>query len=184
MSDQQQPATIPKFWTDERAQRCRELWAQGLSAAAIAAEIGAPSRNSVLSKIHRSGWQGRNSSDGPASGSGSVRIPRRNHVRRRQVPAAAAPPRELPPVALDPAVHGTAAAIANASFAAGGPKTLLALGRADCKWPLGTPGAPDFAFCAAPRADAIGPYCAHHADIASDKARARRPFVPSPGRAV
>ncbi len=40
-------------WTDERCARIKELWKRGLSASQIAADVGAPSRNSVIGKLHR-----------------------------------------------------------------------------------------------------------------------------------
>lgn len=47
-------------WTDERVEKLRKLWNEGLSAAQIAAELGGGlSRNAVIGKIHRLGIQGR-----------------------------------------------------------------------------------------------------------------------------
>jgi GcrA cell cycle regulator len=42
---------------------------------------------------------------------------------------------------------------------------LMDLGRANCRWPIGHPGAADFGFCNRRRIDG-GPYCAAHAERA------------------
>ncbi len=40
-------------WTDERVELLRKLWAEGLSASQIAAQLGGVSRNAVIGKVHR-----------------------------------------------------------------------------------------------------------------------------------
>src|SRR5512136_1031948 len=43
-------------WSDERVELLRKLWSDGLSAAQVAAELGAGvTRNAVIGKIHRLG---------------------------------------------------------------------------------------------------------------------------------
>ena len=42
-------------WTDERVSRLAKLWADGLSASQIAAELGGMTRNAVIGKVHRLG---------------------------------------------------------------------------------------------------------------------------------
>ena len=46
-------------WTDERVERLSKLWADGLSASQIAAELGNVTRNAVIGKVHRLGLSGR-----------------------------------------------------------------------------------------------------------------------------
>ena len=46
-------------WTDERVELLKKLWADGLSASQIAAELGGVTRNSVIGKVHRLGLSGR-----------------------------------------------------------------------------------------------------------------------------
>lgn len=46
-------------WTDERIDRLRELWSQGVTASQIAEELGGVSRNAVIGKAHRLGLQSR-----------------------------------------------------------------------------------------------------------------------------
>ena len=46
-------------WTDERVERLKTLWSEGLSASQIATELGAVTRNAVIGKVHRLGLSGR-----------------------------------------------------------------------------------------------------------------------------
>ena len=46
-------------WTDERIDRLKELWSQGMTASQIADELGGVSRNAVIGKAHRLGLQSR-----------------------------------------------------------------------------------------------------------------------------
>uniref|UniRef100_UPI0028AB0CB5 GcrA family cell cycle regulator n=1 Tax=Shinella sp. TaxID=1870904 RepID=UPI0028AB0CB5 len=46
-------------WTDERVERLKKLWAEGLSASQIAAQLGGVSRNAVIGKVHRLNLPGR-----------------------------------------------------------------------------------------------------------------------------
>src|SRR4030081_2846895 len=46
-------------WTDERVETLKKLWADGLSASQIAAELGGITRNAVIGKVHRLGLSGR-----------------------------------------------------------------------------------------------------------------------------
>src|ERR1700724_1516215 len=46
-------------WTDERVEMLKKLWADGLSASQIAAELGGITRNAVIGKVHRLGLSGR-----------------------------------------------------------------------------------------------------------------------------
>jgi len=62
-------------WTEERVELLKKLWADGLSASQIAAELGGITRNAVIGKVHRLGLSGRAKSP---SSSG----PRRGRTRR------------------------------------------------------------------------------------------------------
>ena len=46
-------------WTDERIDRLKALWTQGMTASQIADELGGVSRNAVIGKAHRLGLQAR-----------------------------------------------------------------------------------------------------------------------------
>src|SRR3954466_1520197 len=46
-------------WTDERIDRLKSLWLQGMTASQIAETLGGVSRNAVIGKSHRLGLQSR-----------------------------------------------------------------------------------------------------------------------------
>ena len=54
-------------WTDERVELLKKLWADGLSASQIAAELGGITRNAVIGKVHRLGLSGRAKSPSSAT---------------------------------------------------------------------------------------------------------------------
>src|SRR5246127_5607992 len=73
----------PMGWTDERVELLKKLWADGLSASQIAAELGGITRNAVIGKVHRLGLSGRAKSPSSAAprprkarSSGMMRVPR------------------------------------------------------------------------------------------------------------
>jgi GcrA cell cycle regulator len=55
-------------WTDERIERLKTLWTQGMTASQIADELGGVSRNAVIGKAHRLGLQSRPSPVKPNEG--------------------------------------------------------------------------------------------------------------------
>lgn len=46
-------------WSDERVEKLRQLWGQGMSASEIAEALGNVTRNAVIGKAHRLGLSGR-----------------------------------------------------------------------------------------------------------------------------
>ena len=54
-------------WTDDRVEKLKKLWADGLSASQIAAQLGGVSRNAVIGKVHRLCLPGRAKSGGSGS---------------------------------------------------------------------------------------------------------------------
>ncbi|HWT11623.1 MAG TPA: GcrA family cell cycle regulator, partial [Allosphingosinicella sp.] len=71
-------------WTDERIDRLKELWTQGMTASQIADELGGVSRNAVIGKAHRLGLQSRPSPVKPNE--------HEPHSPSAQAPPAAAEP--------------------------------------------------------------------------------------------
>jgi len=158
-------------WTDERVALLTKLWADGLSASQIAAELGGVTRNAVIGKVHRLGLSGRakspsSSSPRPRKARSSthmMRVPR-SSIRGNTALAydyAAEPEPELIEIPLEQR------------------KSLLQLTEATCHWPVGDPGSADFFFCGGETADSA-PYCTYHARVAyqpaSDRRRDRRSF--------
>jgi GcrA cell cycle regulator len=156
-------ATKGKFWTEERAERCRALWADGWSAGQIGAELGC-SRNAVMSKIHRSGWTQR--SDVPKALQRPPQASRRGPRKRQPTTTSNLPARPVAsagPLAAVPDEFVPEPVRADAFVVRFGPgKTLLDIGPGECRWPTGEGN--DFLFCAAAQAD--GPYCRAHALLA------------------
>jgi GcrA cell cycle regulator len=158
-------------WTEERVALLTKLWADGLSASQIAAELGGITRNAVIGKVHRLGLSGRAKS--PSSSSPRPRKARSSsHMLRVSRPLmrgntalaydyAAEPEPELIEIPLEQR------------------KTLLQLSDATCRWPVGDPGSTDFFFCGGDSNEG-SPYCTYHSRVAyqpaSDRRRDKRPF--------
>jgi len=172
-------------WTDERVERLKKLWADGLSASQIAAQLGGVSRNAVIGKVHRLNLPGRAKSGGQAS------------VRTKRTTAA--------PRAPNYAGRTATQATRTVGISSGGAQlkqdlnlvaaedidtrpvedvvvpisrrlTLVELSERTCKWPVGDPLQDDFHFCGNDSNEA-SPYCGYHAKLAfqpsSERKRAR-----------
>ena len=165
-------------WTDERVALLTKLWADGLSASQIAAELGGVTRNAVIGKVHRLGLSGRAKS--PSSASPRPRKARSSgHMLRVSRPSVrgntalaydydAEPEPELIEIPLEQR------------------KTLLQLTEKTCHWPVGDPNSGNFFFCGGETLpgmlsrETCMPYCGHHFRVAyqppSDRRRDKRPF--------
>jgi GcrA cell cycle regulator len=138
-------------WSPELTERLAALWADGLSASQIAAELGNVTRNAVIGKVDRLGLPGR-----PKPASFANARPRRrkpsnlmskNDIKMLEKPAAfKARPRAVPPTEPKPRN-----------------KTLMQLRPRECKWPYGTG---PYVFCANRAEPGRRPYCAYHEDAA------------------
>ncbi len=164
-------------WTDERVELLKKLWADGLSASQIAAELGGITRNAVIGKVHRLGLSGRAKSPSSAA-------PR---------PRKARPPAQMLRVTR-PAVRGNTALaptyeyeteVAEPQFnenviPMGQRRTILELNESTCRWPIGDPSTTEFFFCGGATTTGGVPYCAYHSRVAyqpvTDRRRDKRPF--------
>ena len=163
-------------WTDERVELLKKLWADGLSASQIAAELGGITRNAVIGKVHRLGLSGRAKS--PASAAPRPRKTRapahmlrvaRPQVRGNTALAHAYEYKPEPePEFIDNIIP------------MGQRRTILELTEDTCRWPIGDPGTADFFFCGGPAITSL-PYCAYHSRIAYQPANARRDRRPFRG---
>lgn len=151
------------IWTNERVERLKQLWADGLSASQVAAELGHVSRNAVIGKVHRLGLPGRKTAQ-PGS---PVTKAARQSVQpvRQQIPSR-------PVVYLvrgNAAVKQQAEEVPSEGLAEVVPifprVTLMELKPSSCKWPIGDPSTPEFRFCGA-RTENGAPYCTFHACMA------------------
>jgi GcrA cell cycle regulator len=151
-------------WNDERVELLKKLWADGLSASQIAAQLGGVTRNAVIGKVHRLGLSGRAKT--PSSSVPRVRKPRQATMRPRMRyhgNAALAPQYDLEPD-LDPL----------ANVVPIGPRiTILELSESTCRWPIGEPGKDGFGYCGA-QIKAERPYCPYHSRAAYQPAADRR----------
>jgi GcrA cell cycle regulator len=159
-------------WTAARVALLRRRWTEGASAGAIAMELGRGiSRSAVLGKVYRlklprpdagsrsaparQGWSKSASEQGgpprPVAESGE-----KSALRRAFQALGIEPPDSEPDLRhLRAGTH----------TAFGVPCGFLELGDLTCRWPVGTPGHPDFVFCGA-MAFQHHPYCLPHCLIA------------------
>lgn len=189
-------------WTDERIDKLKRLWEQGMTASQIADSLGeGVSRNAVIGKAHRLGLQSRPS---PVKANDTAEAAPAAAVPKAEKPAAAAAPKAATPVA-EPAAAAPAQASrmlrpgmptgpvppsgppapprraipAKPSKEIEGKTTLLDLNDKICKWPIGHPGEPDFHFCG--KAVNPGfPYCTEHCAVAYQAQMPRRDRRPPP----
>lgn len=142
-------------WTDERTDMLKRLWADGLSASQIAAELGDITRNAAIGKVHRLGLSGRDNPTRPRK----PRTPRAPRARKRRSEIVYSR-------FIGPAIEGDPVKeILDADIPVEQRKTLLELTNETCRWPCGDPASPSFYFCGDPSAnlDGFRPYCRAHA---------------------
>ena len=147
-------------WTDERVTLLRKLWAEGLSASQIAKQLGGVTRNAVIGKVHRLGLAGRATPSRPAK--------RPVRTARPRVMGPSAPRLRMPstmPTVVIPDLEPM-------KLEDGKAANVLTLNESMCKFPIGDPTDPDFAFCG--RGSSGGPYCADHARLAYQPSQAKK----------
>jgi GcrA cell cycle regulator len=157
-------------WTDERVELLKKLWADGLSASQIAAQLGGVTRNAVIGKVHRLNLSGRakpvSSTPRPRKMrtapphrttrsyvSGNTALKVHAHPVARRVPA---------PVPIEDLVVPISLKV-----------SLLALNDQMCKWPIGDPGSEGFHFCGHRNFNSL-PYCEYHSRLAYQPVNDRR----------
>lgn len=174
-------------WTDERVEKLKRLWAEGLSASQIAAQLGGVSRNAVIGKVHRLSLPGRAKAGGNAT----------NARTAKRAPTAPRAPAYAPRVATRTVARPVGANMLKEEIEIEGveemeivPSTsrnvivpisrrlaLTELTERTCKWPIGDPMKDDFHFCGCESSDS-SPYCSYHAKLAyqpvSDRRKAAR----------
>jgi len=182
-------------WTDERVEKLKELWGEGMSASQIAKSLGGVTRNAVIGKVHRLGLSNRGGGPGGAAESEKpvekpvTRTPSRP-AKPEPAPVAAEPEKpatptvqRTPPVLRDPTLPRAPGlptpeeAAARATLAEiekmARRLDLMSLTERTCKWPIGDPTEDDFHFCGLPSVTGK-PYCEHHVAIAFQPMSTRR----------
>jgi GcrA cell cycle regulator len=151
-------------WTDDRVDLLKALWKKGSSASQIAKILGLCTRNAVIGKAHRLGLSGTEESRRAAA----------NEAHRKRQAALCAEMR--PQIGRSPRPMGLETGkdktkpIAPTPLPVEPPFVSPRVPLADltpsmCKWPIGTPGDPDFAYCGFKAHPGV-PYCVHHAQRA------------------
>lgn len=144
-------------WTEDRVSVLKTLWAEGLSASQIAKQLGGVTRNAVIGKVHRLGLAGRATPTRPA------KRPVRPAARPRTLASPQARPARPVTATMLPMVP-SAPPLEPLRSSDGAVATVLTLNDRTCKWPIGDPCEPGFAFCG--RNPEGGPYCGDHARLA------------------
>ena len=169
-------------WTDERVEKLKKLWSEGLSASQIAAQLGGVSRNAVIGKVHRLSLPGRAKAGGNAA---AARAPKRtttaprapNYASRmatrtvtRQQGATMLKEEIEIDVMEEMEYHRPAS---NVVVPISRKLGLTELTERTCKWPVGDPLKDDFHFCGCESPDS-SPYCTYHQRLAYQPVNERR----------
>lgn len=137
-----------KDWSEERAERAKQLFLAGSSGSEIAAELGGGlTRSAVMGKLARMG----------------VKRPRKKpeHGKAKKRPALPKSARQVKVKAPVLPVDATVTALAPVPIGeVGVVRAIEFFRRGTCLAPNGDPGSEDFRFCGQP---CEGPYCSFHA---------------------
>jgi GcrA cell cycle regulator len=150
-------------WTESRITTLTTLWQAGQSASQVARQLGGVSRSAVIGKVHRLGLSGRAVPARPRA----VAAPRASRAMR---PSSAAKERaiRLSTVERSPhvaSVKGYLPPVRTPADELTATATLMTLGPASCRWPIGDPRDDDFGYCGRPRPP-MSTYCDCHAQVA------------------
>jgi len=139
-------------WTDERIESLKRMWMEGKSSGQIAQALGGLTRSAVMGKVYRLKL--------PKRVSPGAHVPKpkkvKGHVRKPIHPTMAM-------LGFDDAVGLPAAFLdigVDVTHLVGSVK-ITELAHHSCRFPLGDPQSPDFAFCGKERVPGR-PYCEAH----------------------
>lgn len=180
-------------WTDERVEKLKKLWSEGLSASQIAAQLGGVSRNAVIGKVHRLSLPGRAKAGGTTASRSQKRItvsthsghaghsgqsrqqttfqPRTTMTRTISRPSGATMLKEE--VEIDLMEEMETSPRNNVVVPIFKRVPLIRLTERTCKWPIGDPLKDDFCFCGNDSPD-TSPYCGFHQKLAYQPSAERR----------
>jgi GcrA cell cycle regulator len=177
-------------WTDERVERLKKLWAEGLSASQIAAQLGGVSRNAVIGKVHRLCLPGRAKAGGstvartapkrttsaPRAQNFASRVTSSTNAQAtmtRTVSRASGATMLKEEIEIDAEQSMEIVPVANVVVPMSRRLALTELNENTCKWPIGDPMKEEFHFCGndAPQ---NGPYCSYHSRLAYQPSAERR----------
>jgi GcrA cell cycle regulator len=145
-------------WTEDNIATLKTMWGDGASASEIARVIGGVSRSAIIGKVHRLKLtQGRKKPQAAGAPKAARPVAARPAAPRQKPPVVArvaAPKAQMPGPEIEEAPVVTVV-----DTIVGIP--LLDLTDKTCRWPIGDPQQPGFAFCGA-WPDKTSPYCAMH----------------------
>lgn len=148
------------FWPDERTERLKKLWADGLTASQIAAELGGISRNSVIGKVWRLNLPGR---PNRSANLGQDQKPKSKRKKPSLLLAdnlgfarfKSGNPKPPPPLPPEPDMPVDIAPIDTRC-------SILELNARTCRWPIGNSKKPlEPIFCGGKTIEGLC-YCGHH----------------------
>ena len=168
-------------WTDERVEKLKRLWSEGLSASQIAAQLGGVSRNAVIGKVHRLSLPGRAKAGGTVATNRSTKrttsAPRApnyaSRVTTRTVARAVGATMLKEEIEIDTAEEMEFIPARNVVVPISRRLSLTELTERTCKWPVGDPLKEGFHFCGCDSPDS-SPYCNYHARLAYQPVHDRR----------
>ncbi|AHA27443.1 GcrA family cell cycle regulator [Candidatus Liberibacter americanus] len=169
-------------WTNERIDKLKRFWSEGLSARQIALQLGGVSRNAVIGKVHRlflsnrvksedrkqssSGRKHSKSRDPSSKNQHSSNICVREYGLRAQSSVAIQKKKNKYKSKNSHEPSGVIVPISRCL-------RLMELTEDTCKWPIGDPFGKDFSFCGGD-VNNDSPYCDYHKQLAYQKANDRR----------
>ncbi|KKX31894.1 GcrA family cell cycle regulator [Rhizobium sp. LC145] len=168
-------------WTDERVEKLKRLWSEGLSASQIAAQLGGVSRNAVIGKVHRLSLPGRAKAGGTVATNRATKrttsAPRApnyaSRVTTRTVARAVGATMLKEEIEIDTAEEMEFIPARNVVVPISRRLSLTELTERTCKWPVGDPLKEGFHFCGCDSPDS-SPYCNYHARLAYQPVHDRR----------
>ncbi|MBX9469448.1 MAG: GcrA family cell cycle regulator [Rhizobium rhizophilum] len=172
-------------WSDDRVERLKRLWAEGLSASQIAAQLGGVSRNAVIGKVHRLNLPGRAKAGGSSSAARPAKRPAQTqrpttfqnrpatNTTTRTVARAAGATMLKEEVEVEAYEEVEVRRSLNVVVPISRRLVLTELTERTCKWPIGDPMKDDFHFCGCEISDSA-PYCTYHAKLAYQPVSERR----------
>ena len=173
-------------WTDERVEKLKKLWSEGLSASQIAAQLGGVSRNAVIGKVHRLSLPGRAKAGGTTVARTPKRVAAPSQARPATYTAHTHAPRTVTRTVSRPAgatmlkeeieidvLEEMETSPSNVVVPIFKRVPLIRLTERTCKWPLGDPLKEDFCFCGNDSPD-TSPYCGFHQKLAYQPSAERR----------
>lgn len=159
-------------WTDDRIEKLRKLWADGLSASECARHIGGGfSRNAVIGKVTRLGLPGRKVKvRRPANDRWNTEDRR---MERGEKPFKQAVIRAKPNWRAEALPDTPATDVATIT-------SILDLEPHHCRWPIGDPKQHGFGFCGCKKVEGL-PYCNAHARRAYAPPKVAQPYLSATG---